>query len=144
MHPSLKQLQLLRCTDGHFHCILELMKITKIWIRWCYSRLPVNLNLDVVSAAILLLQEILNKVVIQNQTKENHSKKNCNMVTALQHLLQLGPSFLCSKALMIFIPHQIFRYLCDPRYLSNIQVGTRRKFGGAYKNERGKTFIVVS
>ena len=71
-------------------------------------------------------------------------KNNCNMVTALQHLLQLGPSFLCSKALMIFIPHQIFRYLCDPRYLSNIQVGTRRKFGGAYKNERGKTFIVVS
>ena len=30
------------------------------------------------------------------------------------------------------------------KYLSNIQVGTRRKFGGAYKNERGKTFIVVS
>ena len=25
----------------------------------------------------------------------------------------------------------------------DIQVGTRRKFGGAYKNERGKTFIVV-
>ena len=25
-----------------------------------------------------------------------------------------------------------------------ILVGTRRKFGGAYKNERGKTFIVVS
>ena len=25
-----------------------------------------------------------------------------------------------------------------------ILVGTRRKFGGSYKNERGKTFIVVS
>ena len=24
-----------------------------------------------------------------------------------------------------------------------ILVGTRRKFGGSYKNERGKTFIVV-
>ena len=30
------------------------------------------------------------------------------------------------------------------KYISTIQVGTRRKFGGAYKNERGKTFIVVS
>ena len=25
-----------------------------------------------------------------------------------------------------------------------VLVGTRRKFGGVYKNERGKTFIVVS
>ena len=25
-----------------------------------------------------------------------------------------------------------------------IKVGNRRKFGGSYKNERGRTFIVVS
>ena len=44
--------------------------------------------------------KIEQRKIIQKQ------KKNGHMVTALQHLLQLGPSFLSPKALMIFIPHQ--------------------------------------
>ena len=40
------------------------------------------------------------------QRKIIQKQKKCHTVTALQHLLQLGPSFLSPKALMIFILHQ--------------------------------------